>query len=85
MRACVLTVCIKCSKDHVGRRSLGHEIFMTSHICNKHVIRLYFTAEIYKLYQFALPFITKAEHLFLILRKLIFLKINVFFKKLYIA
>ena len=30
MRACVLTACIKCSKDRVGRRSLGHKIVMTS-------------------------------------------------------
>ena len=31
----------------------------------------------YKLFEFALPSITEAENLFLILRKLIFLKINI--------
>ena len=43
----------------------------------KDVIRSYFTPEMYKLYQFEMPSTAEAKNLFLILRKDIFLKINI--------
>ena len=46
-------------------------------IAIKVVIRSYFRPEVYKLYQFPLPSIAKSKNLFIIIRNLLFLEINI--------
>ena len=49
-------------------------------IAIKDFILSYYTLEMYKLYQFAMPFTTKAKNLLLIIQNLIFFKIYILAK-----
>ena len=49
-------------------------------IAINYIIRLYFTPEVYKLYQCAMPFTAESKILFLIIQILLFLEINILAK-----
>ena len=49
-------------------------------IAIKDVIQSYYTLELYKLYQFAMPSTAKTKNVLLIIQNFIFLKINILAK-----